>query len=172
MDWTTPLLRTLHIVLGIYWLGTALFFVFFLGPVVARTGAQGQSVMGWLSGRTRFPLSMAVCGTLTLLSGGVMYWQASGHLDAAWLRSPAGLVLSLGAAAGAVAWLVSEAVQARSSVQIGRLSRALEAARRLPEAQELRTLTALQRRIARGAWISSSLLMLAVVCMVTWRYAA
>ncbi len=168
IDWVVW--RLVHLFAGAYWIGVALFSVLFLTPVVRRTGPDGQSVMRELIGKTWFPYSMAGAGALAVGSGAVLYWQVSGRLSGAWITSGPGMALTAGAVAGVAGWLVSELVQARSSVQMARIGRAIEAGGAAPMPEQLEAMRLHQARIMLGAKVTSLLLIVALFGMAVWRY--
>ena len=73
MDIAMLILRSIHILSGIFWVGTALFFVLFFDPTIKAAGPAGGTIMGRLT-LTRFPLAMAWASILTVGIGFLMYW--------------------------------------------------------------------------------------------------
>jgi len=55
MDISMLILRVIHILLGIFWVGTALFFVLFFEPTIRAAGPAGGAVMGRLALPPRLP---------------------------------------------------------------------------------------------------------------------
>lgn len=100
------ILRVIHIFAGVYWVGVSFFNISFLQPTVRATGAEGAKVMQHLTRGTRFTSTMYAIATLNLASGLVMYWVISGF-SLSFLSTGYGLVLTIGAIAGLVAWLVA-----------------------------------------------------------------
>ncbi|OGO29823.1 MAG: hypothetical protein A2Z16_13055 [Chloroflexi bacterium RBG_16_54_18] len=100
------LLRVIHIFAGAFWVGVSFFNIYFLQPTVRATGTEGSKVMQHLTRGTRFTSTVYTAATLNMLSGLIMYWIISGF-DLAFLTSGYGLVLTIGAIAGLVAWLVA-----------------------------------------------------------------
>lgn len=84
MDITMIIMRSIHILSGIFWVGTALFFVIFFDPTIKAAGAAGGTVMGRLT-LTRFPLAMALSSILTVVIGFLMYWLDSHGFQFNWI---------------------------------------------------------------------------------------
>jgi uncharacterized membrane protein len=102
--------RAVHVGLGVFWAGTMLFVATFLDPGVRASGPEGGRVMQALQ-RRRYLQTMLTVGTLTVLSGLVLYWRMSGGNPPGWMRSRYGMTLSIGALAGigalGIGWFVS-----------------------------------------------------------------
>src|SRR5438552_12958885 len=88
-------LRLIHILSGIFWVGTTFFLVGFLQPVVAQSGPEGGRFAQRLMSQKRFQAAMSVAAGLTILSGLVLYGLSSAAFQHAWVTSGPGLVLPL-----------------------------------------------------------------------------
>ena len=90
------LLRIIHIVAGVFWVGDALFMAFFVGPTVGALGEPGQKFVGHLMNNLKFSTRMAIASGLTILAGATLY-----ALDArggeSWLQSSFAIGLGIGA---------------------------------------------------------------------------
>lgn len=170
METDVLLWRLVHFFAGAFWIGVGLFSIAFLTPVVQRTGPEGQTVMRYLVGKTRFPAIMSTAAILTVLSGVVLYWRVSGHLDLAWMGTTSGTALTLGAATGLAALIVSILVQSRSSGELSRIGRAIEASGSPPMSEQLELMRIHQRRLIRGARMTGGLLVISLASMAAWRY--
>jgi len=163
-------LRLIHFIAGTYWLGVGLFSVLFLTPVLRDVGPEGQAVMRHLVGKTRFPLSMSLAAFLTVTSGAVLFWRVSGHLSTPWIQSTSGSLLTLGAIAGLIGFMISTLVQSRSAHQLAALGKAIETAGKPPLAEQLAQMRLLQLQLTRGAQVIAVLLVISLVGMSVWRY--
>ena len=157
-------LRLVHIFSAIFWVGTTLFMVGFLEPVIKAAGAEGGKMMQRLISGTRFSLIIAIAGWATVLSGLLMYWQMTAF-DIA-LMFTARLPLTLGAVAGIAAGVVGGAVQGRASGQLAMLGQQIAAQNGPPSAAQSARMSALQTTIQRGSRLSAILMVLAVIGMV------
>src|SRR2546430_9247198 len=93
---TMVVLRLIHILSGIFWVGTTFFLVGFLQPVVAQSGPEGGRFAQRLMSQKRFQAAMSVAAGLTILSGLVLYGRGSPGFQHASGTSGAGLVLAPG----------------------------------------------------------------------------
>ncbi len=81
-----PLPRLIHIVSGVFWVGSILFLARFLFPASAALGPAADPVMG----HSRLAL----------------YWRDSMGSEAGWMGSPTELVLGAGGALAILAFLI------------------------------------------------------------------
>jgi len=106
MDALMIAMRIIHIFTGVFWVGVSFFNIVFLQPVVQSTGGEGQKVMQHLTTKTRFTATIYTAATLNLLAGLIMYWRLYGFRPSV-LKTSNGLVLTIGAVAGIVAWIIA-----------------------------------------------------------------
>ena len=165
----TLLLRLIHILAGIFWVGGALLLAGFLIPTVRATGPEGGRFMQHLMGRRRLPIYMGVTMLLTVLSGFAMYGRVVAATNGAWASSPPGIAYGLGGLAavlGAAVGMVLGGASARRMAAIGQ--RITEAGRPTPEQQA--EMERLQGRMALGSRLTAGLLLLAASAMAVARY--
>ena len=62
-------LRLIHIVVGVFWVGSVIFVAAFLAPAVRAAGPGGGAVMNQLMQNLKLHLYMVAATWLTLLSG-------------------------------------------------------------------------------------------------------
>ena len=163
MDFTT-LLRFIHIFSAIFWVGTTLFMLFFMEPVIQRAGQAGGRVMQILASETRFPQVIALSGLITVLAGLGLYGMTHG-LDPAILFGPK-LPLALGALAGILAFFTGSYFQGRSVKQLVALGETMASQNGPPTPEQMAQMQAHQARIAQGTRLTAVLMILAVIGMV------
>ncbi len=159
-------LRLIHILSGVFWVGGAMIAYFFLFPAVAATGAAGQQTMGYMVNKGRITVRLTVAGILTVLAGGVLYWIDSHGLSSSWTVSAPGLGFALGAIFALVG-LGGGIVAGRSFQALGRIA---AAAQGKPSAEQMSEMQAIQKRLALASRINTFALILALACMATARY--
>jgi uncharacterized membrane protein len=165
----TLLLRLIHILGGIFWVGGAFLLAGFLIPTVRATGAEGGRFMQHLAGRRRLPVFMSIAMLLTVLSGFAMYGRVAAATNGAWAGTPPGIAYGLGGLAavlGAVVGMVLGGASARRMAAIGQ--RITEAGRPTPEQQA--EMERLQGRMVLGSRLTAGLLLLAASAMAVARY--
>ncbi len=67
-------LRIIHIVSGVFWVGGSLFLGLFIGPTVNATAEAGQKFMAHLITKARLATRVSAAAGLTVLAGAILYW--------------------------------------------------------------------------------------------------
>ena len=99
------LLRLLHILSGIAWVGTMIFTVFFLFPALAGDTATVGKVMAGLA-RRRYMQFMPGIALVTILSGSWMIWITSGgHMDM-YMQTASGHTFTMAGGLGILGFLL------------------------------------------------------------------
>jgi uncharacterized membrane protein len=156
------LLRIIHIVAGVVWVGGTLIMTFFIGPTVGATGEAGQKFVGHLMSNLKFSNRMAAASGLTILAGFILYFRGG----AALMESRFGIGLGIGALFALIGFV--------SGMFIGRTIKAMaELGAQMqgkPTPDQLKEMQALQRRQATVSMISTISVLLATVFMAIARY--
>lgn len=163
-------LRLVHILGGIFWVGSFMYASFFLMPALASSPALAGQVMAGLQKRGLFTF-LPIVALLTILSGIRLLWIVSVGFSDAYLSTPTGRTFSAGAGAAIVAFLLSLLVSRPGFVRIGKLGATLataadEAARRRISEEMQR----LSRRVTIANGVVSASLLLAAAAMAIARY--
>ncbi len=90
------LLRIIHIVGGVFWVGGTLMMTFFIGPTIGATADAGQKFVQHLMNNLKFSNRMSAAAGLTVLAGVILY-GLDARAGAAWQRSGFAIGLSIGA---------------------------------------------------------------------------
>src|SRR5215211_6152601 len=96
MTYLIWLLRIIHIVSGVFWVGGTLFMTFFVGPTIGATGEAGQKFVGHLMNNLKLSNRMSAAAGLTVLAGLILY-GLDARAGAAWMRSSFAMGLGIGA---------------------------------------------------------------------------
>jgi hypothetical protein len=163
-------LRVLHILGGVFWVGAAIFIAAFLTPSLGAVGPAGGAVMTQLAQVRRLPVWMMVAMGVTLIAGFLLYWANARNGGSAWLGSGPGRTFGLGGLLALAGGVLGMVVSAPTGRRLGSLGAAMAAAGRPPTPDELATMQALQRRMATAATAVAVLLSLATVAMAVARY--
>jgi uncharacterized membrane protein len=163
-------LRLVHILGGIFWVGSLMFTSFFLMPALGSSPAVAGEVMAGLQKRRLFTL-LPIVALLTILSGIRLLWIVSVGFSEAYLSTSTGRTFSASAAAAIIAFLLSLLVSRPSFLRVGRLSATLatttdQGARQRISAEMLR----LRRRVSVANAIVAALLLLTAAGMAIARY--
>ena len=165
----TIVLRLVHVLSGVVWVGFALFAAFYLMPALAEAGPDGGKVMLALD-RRNLLTTIPVVALLTVLSGIWLYLRAA-HLAPGFGASRMGITLGIGGAVAIVALLIGVSVISPS------MNRAVAAVKQASQAtadEERQALlsqaTNLRVRAAGAARLASLLLIVAAAAMAIGRY--
>ena len=170
MDALQISLRIVHIVAGVFWVGSAAFLFVFLEPTTRAIGPQAGPVMAHLNQRLKAPTVVLVSAATAILAGAILYWRSSGGLDVDWITSPVGLGFTVGAVAAIVAFVISAWVVRPTVVRMGELGGAVAASGGTPSPEQATLLQSLQRRFRLWGRSMLALLALSVVAMASARY--
>jgi len=163
-------LRVVHILAGIFWVGSTVFLAAFLLPTARAAGSEGGRFVERVMQQRGLGPALGVAMLLTLVTGFVMFGRLSAGFQRAWVLSPHGLALGLGALAAILATLVGVAVNATAGVRLGRLRRRLATQAGAPSPADVAEMAALGTRIERGTAVAAGLLVLAAAAMASARY--
>jgi hypothetical protein len=164
------LLRTVHVVAGALWVGSAIFYLLFVEPTVKGLGASGPKFMQDLIDRRRYPLYMNVVSALTILAGILLYWSTSGGLQLAWVRSGPGLGFTLGSLVALVVYLIGFFMLRPRAERMGWLGREIGRAGGPPTAVQAAELQKLGEQMTSIERVDALLLTVALLLMATARY--
>jgi len=170
-DASMVLLRIVHIVTGVIWVGSLFVVVVFVQPSAGALGPAGTPFMVELR-RRRFVDVVFVDAVFTVIAGAFLYWH-DWHLFASfgdWIGSRFGLALTVGALLALAGLAVAGSVTRptiRRLVAVGRDVAELSAP---PPPETAARVGALQRRLVVAERVSFSLVLLAVVAMASARY--
>ena len=163
-------LRVVHVLSGIFWLGSGLFSAFFLMPTLGKLGPGAGPVMAEL-GRRRLPTVLMASALLTIVSGARLLWLASGGLSGAYFATGVGRTFAGAGLLAVVAWLVAMLVARPAAMRAG--ARGAAAAAETDASARgrlLAQLDGLRRRAALGNTVAVGLLVLAAAGMAVARY--
>ena len=165
MRWDLLVLRLIHIVSAVCWVGGTLLMVGFVLPSVKRAGPDGGKFMQLLVQR-KMPQYLGIMAALLVLSGALMYWVVSGHLQAQWLGTSRGIMLTLGALFGIGAALSGTVFTAPAATRLEAIGRQVQTSGGPPSAEQAAEMRSLQQRLVTGAHITAGLMVVALVLMV------
>ncbi len=145
-------LRLVHILSGIVWLGSGVFTGIFLIPALSGSPAMMGQVVAGLH-RRRYFVVFPIVATLTILSGIRLLWITSAGFAPGYFATGTGRTFAISAVAGIIAFVLSLGVARPAAVRAGGISASLAATRDAPARERL--LSELDRMRRRGAWATS-----------------
>ncbi len=159
------LLRIIHIVGGVFWVGGSLVMSFFVIPSIGVMGESSPKFIGHLMNNLKFSNRMAAASGLTVLAGAILF-GLDARAGAAWARSSFAIGLSIGAGFAIIGFVLSILVN-RSSRTMARLGAQFQGK---PASEQLTQMQAIQKQQATYSTLSTVALILAVVFMAIARY--
>jgi len=163
------ILRLIHILGGIAWVGGGIFAAFFLIPAVMGTPAMPQ-VMEGLQRRRLFVFT-PIFGILTVLTGIRLLWIDSVGFDDSYMSTGPGRTFSIGGTAAIIAFILQVFVSRPAGVKLCALAAKMAGN---PPADERQRLTVeiekLRKRNGMATMGAVSLGIIAAAAMALARY--
>ena len=162
-----PLLRILHIVFGVFWVGASVFVLFFLEPRLRTLGSAIESrVMRALV--TYVSPAFGLSGIIILGTGVAMALRLRGGSLDTYLTTGWGFAMLVGFVATVAALVVGFGLSFPHGLRLMRLERSMEG--RDPSADEARQLEEIFARIRMVERINIVLILIALVAMPIARF--
>jgi hypothetical protein len=166
MTYLIWLLRIIHIVGGVFWVGGTLIMTFFIGPTIGAIGEPGQRFVGHLMNNLRFSNRMSIAAGSTILAGFILYWIDSQGFTSAWMSSGAGRGFGIGAGFALIGFVFG--------LMIGRTTKAMAQLggqiQGKPSSEQMMRLQTLGKQQATYSAIAAATLILATIFMAIARY--
>jgi uncharacterized membrane protein len=163
-------LRVVHVLSGIFWLGSGLFSALFLMPSLGKLGPGAGPFMAEL-GRRRMPTVLMASALLTILSGVRLLQLASGGFSGAYFATGVGRTFAGAGVLAVIGWLVAILIARPAAMRAGALGAAAAAeGDAAARGRLLGQLDGLRRRAALGNVTAVGLLVLAAAGMAVARY--
>ena len=164
------LLRAIHIFAGVLWVGSAIFFLFFVEPTIKSFGPSGQQFMQRLISRQRYPQYMGMVSLLTVLAGGALLWISSGGLRAGYFRSGPGIGFTIGSVVGIGVFLMGMFMMKPIGDRMGELGQEIGRSGGPPSPAQAAELRQLDTRLTTLERIDFVLLSISLLTMATARF--
>ena len=163
------ILRLLHIVGGVLWVGMFFLMMIFIMPAIQEAGPAGGTIVQGLQ-RRKLLVVMPVTAIVTLLSGLWLFWVVSRGFDPTYMRSPMGRMLGVGAASAIIAFVVGIAIYRPAMMRAAALAEQLSKASEAERTAGTSELARLRARTKLSGHAILGLLFLAVAAMSVARY--
>ena len=159
------LLRIIHIVSGVFWVGGALFMTLFVAPTAGALGEPGQKFVGHLMNNLKFTNRMAIASGLTILAGAILY-GLDARAGEAWLQSSFAIGLGIGAAFAVIGFVFG--------ILVGRTTKAMAQLggqfQGKPTAEQMTRIQGMQSQLRTYSMVNVASLLLATIFMAIARY--
>jgi uncharacterized membrane protein len=163
-------LRLVHIIGGIVWVGAGVFNAVFLMPALRQAGPAAGQVMGALRARRLF-IFLPVVALLTIVSGVRLMMIVSGGFQAAWFQSASGSAFAWSGLIALVVFVLGLTVVGPMGNRMAKLGAELaqtkDEATRKALAPKFATL---QKRMSLLGFVLTALILLAAAGMSVARY--
>lgn len=159
------LLRIIHIVGGVFWVGGSLIMTFFVVPTIGAVGESGPKFVGHLMNNLKFSGRMAAASGSAILAG-IILFGLDARAGAAWARSSFAIGLSIGAGFALIGFVLTILV-GRTSKVMAQLGAQFQGK---PTSEQLSRMQTTQKQLATYSTIAAVTLVLAVVFMAIARY--
>ena len=153
-------LRTVHILGGLFWVGGAFVVGLFILPAARALGPAGMPVIQHIMLRRKLAVYLPVSAVLTVLAGAALYWNDMRLSGGAWRTSPMGQGMTFGAAVALLAVVAGMGIASPAAKKLAMGGASLSDEER----------TRLGKRAAIGSQASMVLLLIATVAMAVARY--
>ena len=154
------ILRLLHIVAGLVWVGAALLMSLYIEPTSETVGADGKKFLRSLYGNTSLPRLIPLSAIVTTLAGLLLYGMLTYHEA---MSTAMGIILTLGALFGLLAFGHGYFTVWRGAGHYAGLVQA--------DGAEEQTLAQLEEKMRRNGRVSMWLALVSLVLMAGARYA-
>ncbi len=162
------ILRLLHIVAGLIWVGAGIIVSMYFEPALAKSGVDTSKVMQALYTKTSFSKLLPIVSITTTVAGLILFYMVTnGFSDVNFMRSGQGIVLSIGALAGLAAFGHGFATLGKYSGQYATL---IETMGNNPSDDQEKSLHEIEVKLSRHGKMSMWMGVVAVVFMAGARY--
>ena len=158
------LLRDIHIVGAVFWVGGVVVLTLFVLPAARSTAPSGQQMLMDIMLRRKLSVYLIVAAILTTLAGLLLYGRNMSLSGGAWGRSSMGIGMTIGAICSIIAVIIGMSISAPAAKKLAGAG----APGATPLSDEERN--RLQRRGELASHIVLFLLAIAALTMATARY--
>jgi uncharacterized membrane protein len=162
-------LRVIHILSGIFWVGSMMFTTFFLTPTLRSSPPLAGQVMAGLQKRHLF-LVLPIVALLTIASGTRLLWITSAGFSDSYFSTPTGRTINAAATAATIAFLLALLIIRPGFVRVARLGASLAVADEAAKQRLSAEMQKVNRRVGIANIFVVVLLLLAAAGMATARY--
>jgi uncharacterized membrane protein len=162
-------LRVVHILGGIFWVGAAIYSTVFLVPALSTMGPTSGQVFAALQKR-KLMTTMFVASLLAILSGLRLLWITSGGMSSAYMATPVGRGFAWSGGIALVAFLIGMLFSRPSGMRMGRIGAQLATATADERPALMEEMQRLRRRNTTSSGIVTVLLVIAAAGMAVARY--
>jgi uncharacterized membrane protein len=163
-------LRLVHVVGGVFWVGAMMYNAFFLMPIMAQAGpaAAGPIIAGFQ--QRKLFVWLPVVAILTMLAGLRLMMLQSAGFSSVYFGTPMGRTYLLGGAAAIIAFAVGFAVNRPAMTRMSELGAAMAGSDEAKRAAMQAEMATLRKRAGVATAVVTWLLIGAAAAMAVGRY--
>jgi hypothetical protein len=165
-------LRLLHIVSGVLWVGSAFLFVGFIGPSASEVGPSAGPLLHAVVKKRKVSKVIFGLSLVTVVAGWIMWFRDVNQFGSLgdWLGSSFGVVITVGAVLATIASVEGFIGVGRNVERLVDLGDEVAASGGPPSGEQQSQIRRLGSDIEKWGKIDLVLLLLAVAAMATARY--
>ncbi len=162
MNILTLVLRLIHILAGVFWVGTAWMITLYIVPAAGAAGDAGQQFMRQLMGKTNLQKILTTSAISTVVAGTILYIRN----PPTWFGSNAGIGFGIGAVFAFVGFVFGMLI-GRNNGAMMQLGAQIKGQ---PAADQIAQMQVFQKRQRLYSTINIYTLLIAVIFMSISRY--
>jgi hypothetical protein len=159
-------LRLVHIVSGVFWVGSTIYFGLFVKPTIEATADAGWRFIAHLVTRRSLGSAMSLSAILAVVAGGSIYWIDSDGLTSGWLHSAPGWGFGVGGAFGMMGFVLT-ALAGHRTHMLGTIASRVQGE---PTGEQVAQFESALKQLNLLSPMGTLALVLALACMATARY--
>ena len=159
------MIRLVHVLLAIFWGGTALFAMLYLDPATKDAGPAGGQVMQQLQKRG-FLGTMVLVGTFTVITGTYLLYALIGTLGSSFMGTTRGIILSTGALTGFLTLAVVASFSRPNARKMKVVADRMAESEGVPNPDDVAEMARLRARVTLGLRMGGVLMAVTLVAMV------
>lgn len=165
----TIVLRLVHILSGIFWVGTIFLIAGFLMPTARSVGPESGRFMQHLMLQRRLSMFLGIAMLLTILSGFTLYARVAAATHGAWAGTAPGIGYGVGGLAAILGAVAGGAISGPAARRMAAIGQHAATSGGL-SAEQQAEMKRLQGRAALGSRATAGLLAVAAGAMAVARY--
>ncbi|HLY29085.1 MAG TPA: hypothetical protein VKQ72_22255 [Aggregatilineales bacterium] len=162
-------IRVVHIVGAVFWLGFAAFSVLIVEPAIKAAGKQGGIILQGIFGNGRYGMIIAASGGLTVLAGIILYVWDMAKIPG-FASTTSGIVFAIGGLFGIAGVIIGGAGAGRQANKMMALGKQIAAAGANPPAELMTQVAETQEKVFQFTRWAMGIIFVALLCMASARY--
>jgi uncharacterized membrane protein len=159
--------RVLHIVAGALWVGAGTTALFMISPYFRKLRAEGTFSQQYFFAASAWGWYMGILAIVNVVAGLYLYYRLSNGFQNNWMSQSGMISLTVGSAAGLLAFIHGGAMLSTAQGQLGKYLSTLQGVPTPDQQSEIRTL---EQRAQIQSYMNVGLLLVALIGMAAARY--